>query len=54
MRVCVYVYVCARERERVTAGMRENESGMRGAEIDVCEETKWVLAYWFRDSGIQM
>ena len=43
----MYAYVCARERERVTAGMR-------GAEIDVCEETKWMLAYRFCDSGIQM
>ena len=52
MRVCVYVYACA--RERATARMRENESRMRGAEIDVCQETKWVLTYWFRDSGMQM
>ena len=47
MRVC---RVCA--RKRVTAGMRENVSGMRGAEMDVCEETSgcWPIGFGILES----
>ena len=53
-RVYAYVCGCVCARECLTDGMREDVSGMLAAEMHMCEETKWVLAYRFRDSGRQM
>ena len=44
---CVSGRACARERQCVNAGMRENVSGMRAAGMDVCEETSgcWPIGF---------